>query len=542
MIHSISGQIVDVINREIFPGTIFIEKGKIIRTERIDDAGPGYYILPGLIDAHVHVESSMLTPVNFAEVAVRHGTVAVVSDPHEIANVLGIEGVRFMIRDAGRTPVKFYFGAPSCVPATKFETSGGEITADDIGVLFREENVLFLSEVMNFPGVITEEHEIMNKIQIARNANRRIDGHAPALRGAGLDKYISAGIETDHECLTYDEGVEKIQKGMKIMIREGSAAKNFDALFRLIDEYPDSVFLCTDDLHPQDLLNGHIDAIIRMGIDKKIDLFNLLRCATYNPVTHYGLTSGLLRENDPADFIIVEDLESFIILETYIEGKAVYRRGEKQSKSYSSAKPNNFNISQVNSDAFRVKDSRKPVKVIEALNGQIITGKSEALLSSTDGFLQPDPNIDVIKIAVVNRYTQKIPAVSFIRNFGLKKGSIASSVSHDSHNIIAAGVSEKDIADSINWIIRNKGGISVSTGENVYGLPLPVAGIMSGKPAEIVSEKYSFLSDMAKTLGCKIDEPFMTLSFMGLLVIPELKLSDQGLFDVNTFNFTGIYV
>ena len=541
MITKFSGNIVDVFRKEIFSGTIFVEDKRILRIERSNTGNSGGYILPGFVDSHIHIESSMLTPQNFADIAITHGTVGVVSDPHEIANVLGLDGVKYMLENAALSKLKFCFGAPSCVPATPFEKSGGEISADDIEYLFKEEGLHFLSEVMNFPGVISGDKLVIDKISIAKKYKKRIDGHAPGLRGIKLNKYISEGIETDHESYTYDEAREKIQKGMKIQIRQGSAAKNFKELARLIDEYPEDVFLCTDDLHPDDLLDGHINRLITLGLEMNVNLFNLLRAVTINPVQHYGLDIGLLRANDPADFIVVEDLEKFSILKTVINGELVFEKGNKPEINISKSAPNRFTTKLLFPEQLKVPDHSRTVRVIEAINGELLTRSSYAVLSVADGSLQTDINIDVLKIVILNRYTNQPPAVAFIRNFGLKKGAIASSVSHDSHNIIAVGVNDKDITDCMNWIIERKGGISVSTGDAISGLNLPVAGIMSVEPCLKVSEQYKKLKAITKTLGCTLDEPFMTLSFMGLLVIPELKMSYKGLFDVEKFNFTSLY-
>jgi adenine deaminase len=535
------GNIVDVFKTEIYPGKISVENGRIKKIERCFSKSKDF-ILPGFIDSHIHIESSMLTPQHFSRIAVSHGTVATVSDPHEIANVLGLDGVRYMIRNSAKAELKFFFGAPSCVPATTFESSGESIDLEDIEILFRDENLLFLSEVMNFPGVIHKDKNIVDKISIAKRYNKLIDGHAPGLTGKDLDKYIEAGIGTDHECFTYSEAVEKIRKGMKIQIRQGSAAKNFNALEKLIDEYPETILLCTDDLHPNDLVKGHINNILAYGIKQKLNLFKLLRSVTINPVKHYNLDVGLLRENDPADFVIVEDLVNFQILKTIIDGKLVFEKGKKLKFVPVQEIANNFNAVKIAPKILKVPDKGKRVLVIEAQNGELITRKNNASLPVRNGFLQTDIVQDVLKIVVLNRYKTQPPAVAFIKNFGFKSGAIASSITHDSHNIIAIGVNDNDICECINWIIDRKGGIAVHDGKSIIGMPLPVAGIMSDQPAEWVAKKYKRLSMKAINLGCKLESPFMTLSFMGLLVIPKLKLSDKGLFDVEKFEFTSLYI
>ncbi len=540
VISKLKGNIVDVINRKIFSGEIIVEDGIITS---IEERSTKYnnFILPGFIDSHIHIESSMLTPQHFSRIAVSHGTIATVSDPHEIANVLGLEGIRYMIENAKSANIKFFFGAPSCVPATSFETTGATISNKDIEFLFKVEKLKFLSEMMNFPGVISKNKSILEKLKLAKKYDKRIDGHAPGLRGENLDRYLEEGIETDHECYSYDEALEKIQKGMIIQIRQGSAAKNFLALVKLIDQFPDQILLCSDDLHPNDLLHGHMNELIKCGIKQKVNFFNLIRAATVNPVNHYRLDVGLLRKGDPADFIIVDDLMNLTIKKTYINGELVFQKGKSLIKVSNKANPNKFNARIIHPGDLGVPDRNSKVKVIDAFDGELITKSSVEFLPVVDGFLQNKPEHDILKIVVQNRYKKLAPAVAFIRNFGFKYGAIASSISHDSHNIIAVGVDDKDICKCINWIIKEKGGIVVSDGKNIKGIPLPVAGIISNQPVEWVAKKYNELNLIARKLGCRFNAPFMTLSFMGLLVIPELKLSDRGLFDVREFDFTSLY-
>lgn len=533
------GNLVDIFNEEIYPAEITVKKGKIVSIQKSTKKTDSY-ILPGLIDSHIHIESSMLTPQHFGRIALSHGTVAVVSDPHEIANVLGLEGVKYMIENAEGSDMNFFFGAPSCVPATKFESSGAKLTADEIESLFKDQNLLFLSEIMNYPEVIYGNTEVNRKIQIAKKYNKKIDGHAPGLTGKDLQTYIDAGIETDHECSTLHEATEKINRGMIIQIREGSAAKNFEALWTLIDKYPNKVFLCTDDLHPDDLLKGHINRLLKKGIEKGINIFNLLRAVTVNPINHYKLNLGLLRVGDIADFIRVENLVSFKVLETYISGKKVFDLDSGLSKITEQKIINKFNAKHISEDSLIVPSLSNHVKVISAYDGELITKSFTAkLVGNLD--LNSDTNQDILKLVVLNRYVSEPPAVAFIHNFNLKKGAIASSIAHDSHNIIGVGVNNTEISECINWIISNKGGVAIHNGSQIFGIPLPIAGIISNQKAEEVARKYKEINKIAKDLGCLLKAPFMTLSFMALLVIPELKLSNKGLFDGNTFAFTSLY-
>lgn len=537
----ISGNIVDVHRRRIFPGEITVTGSKI--TDITENSSQyDTYIIPGFVDAHVHIESSMLIPSEFARLAVVHGTVATVSDPHEIGNVLGIDGVRYMIENGKKVPFKFYFGAPSCVPATAFETAGAEITAEDIRELFEKDGLHYLSEMMNYPGVLYDDILVMEKIKIALKLNRPVDGHAPGLRGDDALKYISAGISTDHECFELDEALFKIKNGMKILIREGSAAKNYEALRSLIKEYPEKVMFCSDDKHPNDLVTGHIDRIAARSVEYGYDIFDVLRCASVNPAEHYRLDVGLLRKGDKADFAVTGDLKNFNIIQTYIDGIPVAENGKSLIKRVDEKILNNFNTSNRNPSDFETEGSECTIRVIEALEGQLITNEVHAYAKIKDGKIVSDTDNDVIKLTIVERYNNGKPAIAFIKNFGLKKGAIASCVAHDSHNIIAAGVSDEDICNAVNAVIENKGGISVSAAGKTEVLPLPVAGIMTNEDGYITAEKYIKIDRLAKELGSELHAPFMTLSFMALLVIPQLKLSDKGLFDGKKFEFTDLVV
>ena len=537
----LQGQIVDIQSRRIFKGEIICEEGKIVSIVEKEHTVKNY-ILPGFVDAHIHIESSMLVPSEFARLAVKHGTVATVSDPHEIANVLGIEGVEFMIENGNKVPFKFNFGAPSCVPATNFESAGAVIDSNDIKRLLENPDIKYLAEMMNYPGVLFDDEEVMKKIAWAKHYNKPIDGHAPGLRGDDVSKYINAGITTDHECFTFEEGLEKLQKGMKVIIREGSAAKNFEALVPLISEHFESMMFCSDDKHPDDLIVDHINRLCARAVAKGHDVFNVLQMACINPVKHYNLDVGLFQKGDVADFIIVEDLKDFKTLQTYIDGELVFDKGESLIKPVPFETLNNFNTNKKEVSDFHFESSTHQIRVIEALEGQLVTNEliEDALIK--DGNLVSNIETDILKMTVVNRYQDQKPAIAFIKNFGLKKGAIASSVGHDSHNIIAVGVSYEAICKSVNLLIENKGGVCAVSVSEENVVSLPVAGIMSDKDGETIGLQYAELDKMAKTLGSTLHAPYMTLSFMALLVIPSLKLSDKGLFNGSTFKFTSLEV
>lgn len=537
----IQGNIVDVFNREVFPGKLRIENGKILEITKVNYQVENY-ILPGFVDAHIHIESSMLVPSEFAKIAVKHGTIATVSDPHEIANVLGVKGIDFMIKNGKTVPLKFNFGAPSCVPATSFETAGAVIDSDAVGKLMANSDIKYLAEMMNYPGVLYDDEQVLQKIAWAKKYGKPIDGHAPGLRGEDVSKYIAAGISTDHECFTYEEGLEKLQKGMKVLIREGSAAKNFEALIDLLPEYYNDIMFCSDDKHPDDLLLGHINKLCSRAVKKGIDVFKVLQAACINPVKHYSLDVGLLQKGDIADFIIVDNLENFEVLQTWIDGQLVSEKDQSFIGTQQVEILNNFNTSRKKVSDFEFYSASEKIQVIEALNGELITKKIEANSLIKNGNLVSNVVSDILKISVVNRYQDSDPAIAFIKNFGLKKGAIASSVGHDSHNIIAVGVSDEMICKAVNKIIETKGGICAVTEDVEKILPLPIAGIMSNQSAEIIGKEYAELDAMAKQMGSTLSAPYMTLSFMALLVIPSLKLSDKGLFDGNSFQFTSLEI
>ena len=537
----VQGNIVDIQNKRIFKGEVAVENGKILEiraTEHLQEN----FILPGFIDAHIHIESSMLVPSEFAKIAVKHGTVATVSDPHEIANVLGVKGVNFMIENGKKVPLKFNFGAPSCVPATSFESAGAIIDADDIKVMMESPDIKYLAEMMNYPGVLFDDTEVLAKIKHAKNNNKPIDGHAPGLRGADATKYIAAGISTDHECFSYAEALEKLEKGMKVIIREGSAAKNFETLIALLPEHFENMMFCSDDKHPDDLLLGHINQLCERAVAKGINVFKVLQAACVNPVKHYNLEVGLLQKGDDADFILVDNLKDFNVLETYINGALVAKNGESFVKSVPFEVLNNFNTDKKKVADFRFDSSVKKIRVIEALDGELVTNQIEAASLIEDGNLVSNITTDVLKMTVVNRYKNEKPSIAFIKNFGIKEGAIASSVGHDSHNIIAIGGSDDAICKAVNLIIENRGGVCAVNASEEKIVSLPVAGIMSDLSAEEIGKSYAELDEMAKQMGSKLRAPYMSLSFMALLVIPSLKLSDKGLFDGTSFQFTSLEI
>ena len=536
----ISGQLVDIHARDIYPAIIHFENGRITDISKVRNA-PGNYILPGLTDAHIHIESSMITPGAFAMAAVKHGTTSVVSDPHEIANVLGIAGVEFMINDSRKVPLKFYFGAPSCVPATLSETSGATLGPEEVLKLLRKTEINYLSEMMNFPGVIYEDKEVIQKLQYARDLGKPVDGHAPGLSGDKLAKYVSHGISTDHECSNIGEAREKISLGMKILIREGSAAKNLEALKDLYRTQPGMLMLCSDDLHPEMLRAGHINKLISRLVKEGYDIFDVVRSATINPAIHYNLDSGLLRTGDPADIIVADSLENMNIVQTWIKGECVYSDG-RINFSYDVPKPvNNFNCTRISTEDIAITNQGRQIRVIDAVEGELLT--EEYLYDPGRGkFVMADTRNDILKIVVKDRYKDSCPAVGFIRGFGLKQGAFASSIAHDSHNIIAVGTDDHEIAEVINRIIDMKGGLALTSGDETDSVSLNIGGIMTTRSCDEIAGDYDRLNQKASHLGCTMNAPFMTLSFMALLVIPDLKIGDQGLFDVKSFSRIPLFV
>ena len=537
----IKSNLIDLERKEIYACKLVIAEGKIKSVEKINETVEGY-ILPGFVDAHVHVESSMLVPSEFAKVAVIHGTVGTISDPHEIANVMGIEGVEYMIDNGKQVPFHFYFGAPSCVPATNFETAGAVIDSKDIDYLLSKKEIVYLAEMMNFPGVIHKDPEVMLKLEAAKNHGKVIDGHAPGLRGEGMRAYFSQGITTDHECFKYEEGKEKAEFGVKILIREGSAAKNFDELIPLLKEFPNQIMFCSDDKHPDNLVEGHINQLVKRALAKGYDLFDVLRASSYNVIKHYNLEVGYLQEGQAADFIQIDNLNDFNVLSTFIKGNKVAEKGTSFITAPKAPIINNFNCSKKDPVDFKLNLKGTKVRVIEALNGQLITHELHEQIKLNNGDVICDTDQDILKISVINRYNEAPIATALIKNFGLKSGAIASCVAHDCHNIVVVGTNNKDMAEAANLIIQAKGGISLANGDTKMSIELPIAGIMTNEDANEISAKYIAIDKAVKNLGSKLGAPYMTLSFMALLVIPQLKLSDKGLFDGHKFEFVDLVI
>lgn len=536
---NISGNIIDIESRRIYKGELTIDNGLITALEEKENV-ENQYLLPGFIDAHVHIESSMVVPSEFARMAVVHGTVATISDPHEIGNVLGVEGVEYMIENGKQVQFKFYFGAPSCVPATPFETAGAEINSKDVEYLLNKPEIVYLAEMMNWPGVLHKDPIVIEKIAIAHKLGKEVDGHAPGLKGGQARDYIAAGITTDHECFTAEEALDKLKYNMKIIIREGSAAKNFEALIDLLDEHWKNMMFCSDDKHPDNLEEGHINLLVKRALAKGNDLFKVLQVACINPIEHYGVAVGRLRVNDPADIIVVNNLEDFDIQQTYINGVLVAKNGITLIGQVENKVINNFDTSEKSTSDFAIAASNGEIRVIEAMDGQLITNELHYDPKLENGQVVSDTDRDILKMTVVNRYENVEPSMAFIKNFGLKEGAIASSVGHDSHNIIAVGVDDESITKAVNMIIQAKGGVSAVSASDEMIVELPIAGIMSPKDGYQVAREYSEIDAMAKVMGATLQSPFMTLSFMALLVIPSLKLSDKGLFDGNRFEFVDI--
>jgi len=539
---TLSGHIVDVVSRRIYDGVVHIEDERIFAVlpeDKVDDQ----FLIPGFVDAHIHIESSMMVPSEFARFVIPHGTVACVSDPHEIANVCGVKGVEFMIENGSKSPLKFYFGAPSCVPATGFETSGAVLDASEIEKLLQRDDIHYLAEMMNFPGVIYNDEQVLLKLDAAKKIGKPIDGHAPELSGDGLKTYFAAGISTDHECMSLSEAEEKIALGMKIIIREGSAAKNFEALIPLLANNADQIMFCSDDKHPDDLLkNGHMDTLARRAVAKGFDPIDVLRVCSLNPVLHYKLDIGLLQAGDFADFAVVEDLSNFKIKATYIRGEKVAENGKVCFNRYIlKEKINAFNAAKITPSQLRVEPKGTMIKVIQAEDGQLYTKSVLCKPKIENGNVVSDIENDVLKLVVYNRYQPSVPAIGFIKNFELKRGALVSTVAHDSHNIVAVGTSDNEIASAINQIIDSKGGILACDGKDVCLMPLPVGGLMSDADGLTIAAQYEKADAMAKELGSTLSAPFMTLAFMSLICIPELKLGDNGLFEILKLSFTDLW-
>ena len=523
------GHVVNILDGTMTDAEIVVKEGVITAITPCDVPDDAPYYLPGFVDSHVHIESSMMLPTEFARIAKRHGTVGAICDPHEIANVLGIAGVELMLDNARQTDFYFGFGAPSCVPScgTDIETSGEILDSKAVASLLKREDITMLSEMMNYPGVLNADAEVMAKIDAAKLVGKPVDGHAPGLVGEGRKQYAAAGISTDHECTQYEEARDAVNAGMFVLIREGSAAKNYEALSPLIAECPDMLMFCTDDSHPTDLLKGHIDQIVKRAIKDGYPVMDVLRMACLNPVRHYGLKAGLLQVGDSADFIAISDLSAdFKVIATYIHGVC---QNDEESETFElqdcysrcAATP------ITTGDIAYMNEEESVVPQIVATDGSLLTAWYSG---PKDSHSQ--------KLVTYNRYVPGArPQVAYIRGFEITNGAIAQTIAHDCHNIIAIGSDDGMIVDMINRVISMRGGIAATDGNETVELPLPIGGIMSNLPGEDLSEINLKLEQTVRQSGCIFNAPFITLGFMALPVIPELKLTDKGLFDGNTFQF-----
>ena len=543
------GHIVDVVSREIFDGTLTVEDGKIAEIKRgglPERERPYPYLMPGFIDSHVHIESSMMVPHEFARIAVSHGTIGVIADPHEIANVLGVEGVDYMIRSGRMAQFNFCFGAPSCVPALggDVETNGATIDAEDIEKLMARPDIGFLAEMMNYPGVLAGDGEIMRKIEAARRHGKPVDGHAPGLTGHQRDQYAAAGITTDHECSTLEEGRSCIKAGMKVIIREGGAARDYEQLSPLIAESPDMVMLCTDDCHPEDFVREHINAIVMRALADGYDLWDILQAACVNPQRHYHLDWGLLQQGDPATFIIVDTVgPHFKVQSTVIRGMEVYSYNSSSLAMYlqltaSDYKgdhqdyPNNFVAAPITEDDifYNIKPGAAE-HIINATDGSLVTGH-EVWRMGASMFSDTHPWLEVEKIVVYNRYQRGAkPMVGLIHGFGITNGAIAGSVAHDCHNIVAVGSNDGYIVRAINRVIEMGGGLVVVSADEENDIPLPIAGLMAPLTGHELAFRSMIMRQKVHDIGCMMKDPFITMAFMALPVIPNLKLTDRHLMD-----------
>jgi len=524
------GNILNVFTGDIYPAEIIIEDGiiKMVRKIKADFDG---ILLPGFIDSHTHIESSLMTPSSFAEATIPHGTTAVISDPHEIANVMGLEGIDFMIDDSKRVPLKFFFTAPSCVPATEFETAGAKIGINEIRTLLERDDIVALGEMMDFPGVISENPEVIKKIEVAREACKPIDGHAPLLSGDDLCKYVEKGISTDHESVYAEEAREKKELGMKIMIREGSSAKNLQDLASMGGD-----FLVSDDIEPRDLIEGHMNAILRKAVEYGIDEVEAVRMVTINPADHYSLDFGAIAPGRSADIVLVDNLKNFTVKKVFIDGRLVAKdgkrlfkiRGEERTPLQGKIRIKDLEPSRLEIQA---PGNKARVRIINVFDGQIITSESAQELPSIDGIIQPLPEDDILKASVIDRYGHGNIGNGFVKGFGIQEGALASTVAHDSHNLIVVGTSTDYMMEAID-VLKGVGGLVAVAPDEYIHLKLPVAGLMSHERVNILAYKARQLNDFVADMGSSLSNPFMTMSFLSLLVIPRLRLSDKGLFNV----------
>ncbi len=538
----IKGNLVDVVKDKMYPATVYIENGIIAKVEENNESY-STYILPGIIDSHIHIESTLLTPEHYAREAVRHGVIGAVADPHEIANVLGTKGVDFMIENGNRTPFYFWFGAPSCVPSTPLEPAGAKLGPEEIEELLSRKDVHFLAEMMDYPGVIGSEKEVMSKIASANKHGKPIDGHAPMMSSSDVKQYAAAGISTDHECTTVEEAIEKMSLGMKVLIREGSAARNFDALHPIIASHPRQVMFCCDDMPAETLLEDYLPGSIRKAIGYGYNPLDVIRCASMNVAKHYAIPAGMLQEGDSADFIEIDSLSTFNILKTVIKGNVVFDQNEAAPSPLDSTVEviNRFDCEKISIEEIQVKATGKRIKVIDCVCGDLLTETHLSTPKTENGYIISNPEEDVLKLVAINRYCPKEISVGFIRGIGIKNGAMATSISHDNHNLVVVGVSDADIVKATNLLIENKGGMVVTSGNKTEVLQLEIAGLMTHRPAKTVAHIQEQIKSLVSEMGSELEDPFLTLSFMSLIVIPKIKLSSKGLFDVTKFEFTSLF-
>jgi len=548
-----NGRILDVFSGKVREDAVAVAGSRIVglgdRSAKTVIDAAGSYVIPGFIDPHVHIESSMLCVTEFARAVVPRGTTTVVADPHEIANVLGTEGIRYMLRSSRHQPLSVYFTLPSCVPATSMETSGATIRAQDLAPFFNDRWVLGLGEMMNFPGVLAGDATVLEKIRAARHHGRRVEGHAPGLTGRQLDAYCAAGITSDHECTTAQEAREKLEKGMFVMVREGTGAKNIEDLLDVVrPENSGRLMWCTDDRHPHDIVDlGHVDAIVRKAIGLGVDVVTAVRMGTINPAVYFGLRDlGAVAPGYRADLLLVDDLHDLQV-RTVVRGGVVAACDGQMVEGIDPPAPTpiapSMNVRAGSLDFSMVAAGRR-VRVIEVVPGQILTRQGIYEAPRCGGSVISAPSRDLLKIGVVERhFSTGNVGKGLVRGFGLRKGALASSVAHDSHNIIVVGVSDTDMRAACETVAAMGGGLAVACdGAAVATLPLPVAGLMAYEPVHTVRKAMDGLLKAAHGMGCVLEDPFMTLSFLALPVIPELKLTDRGLVDVAAFAHVPLFV
>lgn len=547
-----NARLINTFSGDIYKTDIAIYNGKIVgfgnynAVKTVDVKG--MYVSPGFIDGHVHIESSMVKIPEFAKVVLPCGTTSVIIDPHEIANVLGIEGIKYMLSSSLNSMLGVYVMLPSCVPSTELETSGATLSSHDLSLLLNDERVLGIAEVMNYPGVINKDREVLNKIAIA--GNKAIDGHAPFLSGKPLYAYVASGIRSDHECSNLDEALEKLRAGMYIMIREGTAAKNLKSLIKLVNDsnYRKCVFV-TDDRHLEDIHNeGHINYLVKKAIEYGVDPVKAIQMATINTAEYFGLKNlGALLPGYNADFIVFDNFKKMNIKMVYKDGMLVAKDGKILDgviKDYKEKLRGTINVKWIEHEDFALKAETKKARVINVIPNEIITKMTVEEVKIDGGYVSSDTDRDILKIAVIERHmaSGRI-AKGLVRGFKLKKGAIASSVSHDSHNIVVIGTHDGDMYQAAVGVVKMQGGICAAlNGQILEALPLPVAGLMSDRSADFVRTKLRRLIEVSRYLGSDLPDPFMAMSFLTLPPIPEIKITDRGIIDANKFKVVNLFV